>query len=120
MKRFAKLSVAALSLFGAARAGTAADKPPAAKEPRTIQIAVTENGFEPTPIALKKGEPVKLVITRKTDVTCAKTVVFDDPKVRKELPLNKPVEIAFTPTTTGDLKYGCSMGKMVGGVLHVE
>jgi plastocyanin domain-containing protein len=91
-----------------------------ADEPKKIEIAVTENGFEPTPITVKKGEPLKLVITRKTDKTCAKSVVFDDPKLKKALPLNEPVEIMFTPTKSGELKYGCAMGKMIGGTIRVE
>ena len=61
---------------------------------------------------------VRLIL--KTDKTCAKTVVFDEPKVKKALPLNEAVEITFTPEKTGELKYGCAMGKMVEGVLKVE
>ena len=119
MNRVLKLSVAALSLVGAAR--TVAAEPKAGeKGPRVVQIAVTENGFEPTPVTLKKGEPVKLVITRKTDRTCAKAVVFDEPKLKKELPLDQPVEISFTPVKSGDLTYGCAMGKMLSAVLHVD
>jgi hypothetical protein len=30
------------------------------------------------------------------------------------------VEVPFTPTKSGELKHGCAMGKMVGGVLSVE
>ena len=119
MKSLLKLGVAALSLVGASKAAKA-DPKAAGKEPRRVEIAVTENGFEPIPVSLKKGEPVTLVITRKTDRTCAKAVVFDEPKLKKDLPLNQPVEIAFTPTKSGDLKYGCAMGKMLAGVLHVE
>jgi plastocyanin domain-containing protein len=91
-----------------------------AADPRTIAIAVTEKGFEPTPITVKKGEPLKLVITRKTDKTCATSVVFDEFKIKKALPLNKAVEVTFTPTKSGDLTYGCTMGKMIAGVLKVE
>jgi plastocyanin domain-containing protein len=113
MNRTLRTLLTAATLFGAA--GTAA-----AGSPRTVQISVTEQGFEPTPISVKKGEPLKLVITRKTDKTCAKSVVFDEPKLKKALPLNEPVEITFTPSKTGELKYGCAMGKMVEGVLKVE
>lgn len=87
---------------------------------RVIEIAVTEQGFEPTPITLKKGEPVKLVLTRKTDHTCAKAVVFPDFKIEKELPLGQPVEVAFTPKKAGTLTYGCTMGQMIAGTLKVE
>jgi hypothetical protein len=30
------------------------------------------------------------------------------------------VEVAFTPTKTGKLVYGCAMGKMISGVFMVE
>lgn len=119
MNRLLKLSIAALSLAGVSRPVQAAPKA-AAKETRTVEISVTEEGFVPATVALKKGEPVTLVFTRKTDRTCATSVVFDEPKVKKELPLNKPVKVAFTPTKAGDLVYGCAMGKMVGAKLHVE
>ena len=94
-----------------------ADEP---KKARRIEISVTENGFEPTPIKVKKGEPLKLVVTRKTDATCAQKLVLDEAKVSVDLPLNKPVEVSFTPAKTGQVKYGCAMGKMIAGVLVVE
>ena len=92
----------------------------AAKAPRTVALKVTDNGYEPSPITLKKGEPVKLVITRTTDETCATDLVMNDPAVKVDLPLNKPVEVSFTPTKSGQLKYGCSMGQMISGVFLVE
>lgn len=100
--------------------GQASAEEPKKDKARTIEISVTENGFEPTPIKLKKDEPVTLVVTRKTDSTCARKLVLDEGKIAAELPLNKPVEIAFTPKKTGQIKYGCAMGKMVSGVLLVE
>jgi plastocyanin domain-containing protein len=93
---------------------------PAAAPVRTVALRVTENGYEPSPLSLKRGEPVKLVITRTTDETCATDLVMADPKVQVELPLNKPVEVTFTPTKSGQLKYGCSMGQMISGVFLVE
>jgi plastocyanin len=86
----------------------------------TISLAVTEDGFEPGKVTVKKGQPVTLVVTRKTETTCATEIVFDDPPQRAKLPLNQPVTLAFTPTKTGELKYGCGMQKMVGGVILVE
>ena len=95
---------------------------PAAKpgEPRTIAISVTDKGYEPSPVTLKQGEPVKLVLTRTTDHTCATEIVLEDYNINTPLPLNKPVEVAFTPTKTGKLVYGCAMGKMLSGVFMVE
>src|SRR4051812_36544870 len=71
---------------------------------QTVQIAVTEEGFVPASVTIKKGQPVKLVFTRTTDHTCAKAVVFPELKLEKQLPLNKTAEIAFTPKKSGDIK----------------
>jgi plastocyanin domain-containing protein len=86
----------------------------------TIAMQVTEAGFVPDHLKVKKGQPVKLLITRKTDQTCAKEIVIDEYNVHAQLPLNKAVTVAFTPTKSGELKYGCGMNKMVSGVLTVE
>ncbi|MCY1042580.1 cupredoxin domain-containing protein [Corallococcus sp. bb12-1] len=100
--------------------------PPAAEVGRrengvhVVELAVTEKGYEPSPVQLKKGEPVKLVVTRRTDMTCATELVMDEYKIDTKLPLNTPVEIAFTPSQSGTLRYGCAMGKMIAGTFVVE
>jgi plastocyanin domain-containing protein len=91
-----------------------------AMKPRVVQIAVTEKGYEPSPIKVKKDEPLELVVTRKTEKTCAKEIVIDEENVNLELPLNTPVKVAFTPKKSGTIKYGCAMGKMFAGQLLVE
>jgi plastocyanin domain-containing protein len=83
-----------------------------------VEIAVTANGFEPSQVNVKEGEPLKLVVTRKTDDTCAKDIVIRDADIKAELPLNKPVTLQFTPGRAGELKYACGMN-MVTGVLEV-
>ncbi|MCP3142685.1 cupredoxin domain-containing protein [Pyxidicoccus xibeiensis] len=87
---------------------------------RVVELTVTQKGYEPSPVSLKKGEPVKLVVTRKTEETCATEVVMDGYGINTLLPLNQPVEIAFTPKESGELVYGCAMGKMISGVFMVE
>ena len=106
----------------ARKGADAAEKETKAKVagPRKVELAVTEKGYEPSPIKLKKGEAVKLVVTRKTEKTCANEIILDEHNINVPLPLNKPVEIEFTPTKTGTLKYGCAMGKMIAGVFTVE
>ena len=87
---------------------------------RTVALSVTEKGYEPSPLQLKKDEPVKLVVTRKTDQTCATEIVMKEYGINTPLPLNTPVEIAFTPNKTGTLTYGCAMSQMISGVFMVE
>ena len=91
----------------------------AAPAARTIDLAVTEKGFEPSKVEVKKGQPVHLVVTRKTEATCATELVIQDQGVRKELPLNKAVAIDFTPQKSGEISYVCGMD-MIGGRLLVQ
>jgi len=96
-------------------AGSAA----AAEKGRKIEMSVTEDGFVPDNVKVKKGEPLQLVITRKTDRTCATEIVIKDYGINTKLPLNKPVTVSFTPTKTGNVRYACGMD-MIAGVLVVE
>ncbi len=87
---------------------------------RVIELKVTEDGFEPSPVTVKKGEPLVLKVTRVTDKTCATEILIDGTDINVPLPLMKPVEVRYTPGKTGQLQYGCAMGMMVSGVLLVE
>jgi plastocyanin domain-containing protein len=86
---------------------------------RTVELSVTHKGFEPSNVTVKKGEPVHLVVTRKTDNTCATSIDIKDVGIHKDLPLNQAVAIDFTPDKTGEIRYACGMG-MMGGVLLVQ
>ena len=98
------------------------DQVPAAADgkPRVVEISITEDGYQPSPITLKKGEPVTLALTRKTEQTCATEIHLPEYKIEKPLPLNQRVEVTFTPDKTGKLKYGCAMNMMIAGVLIIE
>jgi plastocyanin domain-containing protein len=84
---------------------------------RTVEMAVTEDGFVPAKIKAKKGEKLRLVITRKTDRTCATEIVVKDYGIEKELPLDKPVTVELTPTKSGEIGYACGMGHVTGVLL---
>ncbi len=86
---------------------------------RTVELTVTRAGFVPAKVKVKKGEPLKLVVTRKTDKTCATEIVMKDEGVRAELPLDKPVTIYLKPSKAGSIRYACGMD-MISGRLVVE
>lgn len=94
--------------------------PPPAGGVRTVTMEVTGDGFVPANLTLKANEPVKFVVTRKTDETCATDLLIDGTDIKVALPLDKPVEVAWTPTKAGKVKFGCAMDMMIGGVLLVE
>jgi plastocyanin domain-containing protein len=86
---------------------------------RAIDIQVTGDGFVPDHIRVRQGQKVRLVVTRKTDRTCATEIVIRDQGINRKLPLNQPVTIEFTPTKTGQLRYACGMD-MISGIIVVE
>lgn len=100
---------------------SAPEKPaPADGKARVISMEVTEDGYVPANVTVKLNEPVTLRVTRKTDETCARELLIDGTDINAELPLNTPVDIAWTPTKAGQVKFGCAMDKMISGVLLVE
>src|SRR5688500_13052832 len=82
-----------------------------------IAIEVTEDGFVPAEITVAKGEPVTLVVTRKTEKTCATEFVMKSQNIEQKLPMNEPVTISFTPTEAGELRYACGMDMIAGKVI---
>jgi plastocyanin domain-containing protein len=107
--------LAAACLFAAAPA-LAVEARPAGK---TVAVAVTDDGWSPDKIEVKKGEPLTLVVTRKTDQTCATEIVIKDYGVNAKLPLNKPVTVKLTPTKAGQVRFACGMD-MISGVIVVQ
>jgi plastocyanin domain-containing protein len=85
---------------------------------RTVEMQVTEDGYVPAKIKAAKGEKLRLVITRKTDRTCAKEIVIREAGINTPLPLNKPVTVEVTPKKSGELKYACGMD-MISGVIFI-
>lgn len=90
------------------------------EEVQNIKMTVTENGFEPSQIKVKPDIPVVLHITRKTNGTCAREIEVPSMKVKVELPLNKEVAVNLGKLSKGEIKFGCSMEMMVGGVMFIQ
>ncbi len=91
----------------------------AAGKAQVVHITVTSDGFVPEQVTVKKGQPVKLVVTRKVERTCATEIVMKDFGVNQPLPLDKPVTVTITPKKAGDYRYACGMD-MITGTLKVE
>ena len=109
-----------ISLTLLASAGCKKDESPPAGGRRVIAMTVTQRGFEPSKIALTKGDPVRFVVTRTTEATCATELLVEGTEINVKLPLNTPTTIDMTPTKAGEVHFGCAMGMMVSGVLIVD
>ncbi|MFB1482919.1 copper transporter [Corallococcus sp. RDP092CA] len=80
-----------------------------------LELSVTEKGFEPSSrVLLHKDRPVTLLVTRRTEATCATSLVIADQGIDVKLPLDTLVEVAFTPRRPGVLHYGCPTGETTG------
>ncbi len=89
------------------------------KGAQVVRIDVTGDGFVPARASVKAGRPVTLVVTRKTDRTCATQIVIKDYGVDRALPIDQAVEVTFTPKKAGPIRYACGMD-MVAGELVAE
>jgi plastocyanin domain-containing protein len=89
------------------------------KGPRTVKLVVSDRGFVPARITVKKGVPVTLLVTREVEATCATELVIEGVGIHKELPLHQEVSVTFTPDKKGDLRYTCPMD-MIAGSIRVE
>lgn len=116
--------IAALALGACSRSDAAGDAQRRAPEANAsvanrIAIAVTADGFVPSHARVRVGQPVTLVVTRKVERTCATDIVIKGYGVNAPLPPNQPVEVTFTPTAPGPIRYACAMD-MVAGELVAE
>ena len=95
--------------------------PVKAAAPVRFDIIVTRAGFEPKNVIVPRGKPVVLRFERRIERTCGTEVVMtvDGKKIEKDLPLNKPVELAMTFGTAGTVKYSCGMD-MIRGTITVQ
>jgi plastocyanin domain-containing protein len=81
-----------------------------------IPVSVTENGFEPSRIEVKHDQPVTLLVTRKTDQTCATEIVVPSRGITQSLPLNQTVRVALGPLKTGEVAFACGMDMEKGTI----
>jgi len=86
---------------------------------QVAKMVQNASGYSPNTLTVKKGIPVKWVITSKDVNTCASSLVSSSLKIRKGLSLGENI-IEFTPTETGVLKFSCSMGMYRGSFNVIE
>ncbi len=84
------------------------------------KITVSSNGYEPSSIAVKKGQPVKLAFYRADADNCGGEVVFSKQNIKKKLPVGETVLVEFTPTDAGEIGFACGMDMMRGKLVVSE
>ncbi len=82
-----------------------------------MKVTVSEAGFEPSSIPVKKGQPVKLAFYRADAKNCGSEVVFPKLNITKKLPVGETVLIEIMPQGAGEIAFACGMGMMKGKIL---
>jgi len=97
--------------------GSATPAPATDPNARRVDITASEKGYSPSSIPAKKGESLTLRFTRTTESECLSAVEFPDLKIKRDLPVNKPVDIPIRAEKTGDIKFQCGMAMLFGKIV---
>lgn len=101
-----------------AQRGTRSTKT-AIKKVQKVRILLTVRGYRPATFRLKKGVPASVTFIRRTEDECGREIVIPAYNIRRELPLNQPVTVSFTPRKAGSFNFACGMN-MLRGKLVVQ
>ncbi|MDQ3801437.1 MAG: cupredoxin domain-containing protein [Acidobacteriota bacterium] len=82
-----------------------------------IKVAVSNEGFEPSTIPVKKGETVKLAFYRADAGNCGGEVVFQKLNLTRKLPVGETVLVEIASTEAGEISFACGMDMMKGKIL---
>jgi cobalt-zinc-cadmium efflux system membrane fusion protein len=87
------------------------------EQAQSVSVILSDKGYQPESFSLRQGIPARVTFTRKVEGTCGTEIVLAEYGIKRELPLNKPVVLEFTPTKTGEVKFACGMGMLRGKIL---
>jgi sulfite exporter TauE/SafE len=79
-----------------------------------VTINISNNGYSPNYIKVKKNIPVKLTLISKDTYTCALSFVFKEFGIKTFLEATDTQTFQFTPTKSGKFNFTCSMGMYTG------
>ncbi len=96
-----------------------AKQEPGSLEPVRVTITASDEGYTPSAIEVKAGQPLTLVFTRTTTSECLEELLIPSQKVKKALPVNQPVEVSFTPDKAGVVEFTCGM-EMFRGTIAIR
>jgi plastocyanin domain-containing protein len=80
---------------------------------------LTEQGYQPGSVRLRRGVPARVTFLRKVEATCGTELLIPDYQIKRDLPFNEPVVIEFTPNKRGESEFSCGM-KMLRGKIVVR
>ncbi|MEK7655072.1 MAG: sulfite exporter TauE/SafE family protein, partial [Patescibacteria group bacterium] len=82
-----------------------------------VRMTQKSASYSPNVFTIKKGIPVKWIITSEAAYSCAASIYMPSMNIQKNLQEGENI-IQFTPTQTGRLLFSCAMG-MYRGAFYV-
>jgi RND family efflux transporter MFP subunit len=102
---------------GGAQAETQA--PESKPKLQAVTVILTERGYQPARVRLRRGVPARLTFVRKVEATCGTELLIPDYQIKRDLPFDEPVVVEFTPNKRGESEFTCGM-KMLRGKIVVR
>ena len=84
---------------------------------RRLDVKVTDDGFEPASLVIRKGDVVDLVLTRESDATCATSAIFTETGQKYELPLHEGVHVPIQTDDARTYHFSCPMDMYHGQIV---
>jgi len=81
---------------------------------QTTTLNVSNSGYTPKNITLKKGVLTKLKLITDNVQSCSRSFTIPSLNINKLLPETGETTLEFTPKETGPLAFSCSMGMYTG------
>lgn len=96
--------------------GTGAEQAPA---PNVVEIAALDDGYEPSMVRAKAGQPVQLRVVTNESFGCTRAFVIPAMNLERILPETGTTTIDLPAQQAGTLRFTCAMG-MFGGRIVFE
>jgi plastocyanin domain-containing protein len=86
---------------------------------QVILITQRADGYFPNKLAVKKGQPVKLIIDSENSYTCASSFRMPQMGISETLSPGENI-FEFVPEKSGPIPFSCSMGMFRGTIEVIE
>lgn len=83
------------------------------EEFQIVRMTQNARGYTPNVFTIKKGQPVKWIITSTNPFTCASSIIMREYGINRGLNKGENI-IEFTPTRVGEIRFSCTMGMYTG------
>jgi cytochrome c oxidase subunit II len=80
--------------------------PVAGADPPVIEILASHQGFQPSTVNLRRGEPVRIVLSTADDVHCFAVDAF---RLEKRIAPGRKTAFDFTPDRAGSFPFYCCL-----------